>query len=37
LTDMSVMGDKIPQEYKDTINDLKGEIAAGNITIERWQ
>ncbi len=37
LTDMSVMGDKIPQEYKDTIDELKGEIAAGEIVIERWE
>jgi basic membrane protein A len=37
LTDMSVMGDKIPQEYKDAVNALKDEIAAGNISIERWQ
>ncbi len=37
LTNMSVMGDKIPQEFKDAVNELKGEIAAGNIMIERWQ
>ena len=37
LTDMSVMGDKIPQEYKDAINGLKDEIAAGDIAVERWE
>jgi basic membrane protein A len=37
LTDMSVMGDKIPQEYKDAINGLKEEIAAGDIVVERWE
>ena len=37
LTNMSAMGDKIPQGFKDAVEALKGEIAAGDIKVERWQ
>jgi len=37
LTDMSAMGDKIPQEYKDDIKEVTGMIASGEIVVERWQ
>ncbi len=37
LTDMSAMGDKIPQEYKDAIEALKTQIASGELQVERWQ
>ena len=37
LTDMSAMGDKIPQEFKDKIAEIKKAIAAGEIVVERWQ
>ncbi len=37
LTDMSAMGDAIPQEYKDQIADIKEAIAAGEIQVERWE
>lgn len=37
LTDMSAMGDAIPQEYKDQIGVLTEAIAAGEIAVERWQ
>jgi len=37
LTDMSAMGDEIPQEFKDAILELKEQIASGDIQVERWQ
>ena len=37
LTDMSAMGDGIPQEYKDAIKEATGLIASGEIVVERWQ
>jgi basic membrane lipoprotein Med (substrate-binding protein (PBP1-ABC) superfamily) len=37
LTDMSAMGDQIPQEFKDAILELKEQIASGEIQVERWQ
>ncbi len=35
LTDMKTMGDKIPQEYKDKVQELKKAIIDGTIKVER--
>ena len=37
LTDMSAMGDAIPQEFKDQVLAIKDAIAAGDIAVERWE
>lgn len=35
ITDMSVMGDKIPQSVRDAIDDIKAKITSGEIVVER--
>jgi basic membrane protein A len=37
LTDMSAMGDAIPQEVKDKIDEIKAMITSGEIVVERPQ
>jgi basic membrane protein A len=37
LTDMSVMGEGIPQSVKDRLAELKTKIGSGQIKVERWQ
>jgi basic membrane protein A len=35
VTNMAAMGDKIPQEYKDKVQQIKKDIVAGVIKVER--
>jgi basic membrane protein A len=35
ITDMSTMGDKIPQEVRDRIDDIKAKITSGEIVVNR--
>ena len=37
ITDMSAMGDKIPQSVKDKLAEIKKGIADGTIKVERWK
>jgi basic membrane lipoprotein Med (substrate-binding protein (PBP1-ABC) superfamily) len=37
ITDMSAMGDAIPQAVKDKIDEIKAAITSGEIVVERPQ
>jgi basic membrane protein A len=37
LTPMTVIGDKVPAQYKDRVLQLKQDVASGKIKVERWQ